>query len=307
MPGMTVGGDESAWRRLGTALNQARQAGDGDHRLLGAHPVFYAAEQTGDRWLLLGDNSLTPQQARGELAHQFLLRAADAADDSREQHDYRAAADVLDRERHDQMTTAGRHFQIVRAAQFLLMGPDGPEPPRPTGKSVPGSSPGSTPELSFPGEADSDTSATTAALKASAATCVLAPGNRPADVIADERRALNAYPQVTMLGTWYATGEHDGHGWHQPWPTEHPTLAGGRDWLISYFREYAPAWENPSPQERAAYADAATALERDHGYEVTAAERRFHITPVYRVIRMNGTRPEPPRPSDFDPYPPPAT
>jgi hypothetical protein len=40
MPGMTVGGDESVWRRLGTALNQARQAEDDDHRVLRAHPVF---------------------------------------------------------------------------------------------------------------------------------------------------------------------------------------------------------------------------------------------------------------------------
>jgi hypothetical protein len=165
MPGMTVGGDESVWRGLSTALNHARQVGDEDHRLLGAHPVFYAAEQVGERWLLLGESSLTPQQARDELAHQFLLRAADADDDSLEQHDYRAAADMLDSERHDQMTTAGRHFQIVRAAQFLLMGPNGPEAPA-DGPSPPGANPGSPPELRFPGDADSDTSATTAALKA---------------------------------------------------------------------------------------------------------------------------------------------
>jgi Family of unknown function (DUF5954) len=221
MPGRTVGGDESVWRKLGTALNQARQAEDDKHRLPGAQPVFYAAEQTGDRWLLLGESSLTPQQARDELAHQFLLRAADAADDSREQHDYRAAADVLDRERHDQMTTAGRHFQIVRIAQFLLMGSDGPETPA-HGPSAPGANPSSPLELRFPGDADSDTSATTAALKA------------------------------------------------------------------------------------IVYTDAATTLERDQAYEVTAAGRRFRIAPVYRLIRVNATRPEPPRPSDFDPYPPPA-
>jgi len=48
MPGMTVGGDESVWRRLSTPLNQVGQGEDEDHRLLGIHPVFYAAEQVGD-------------------------------------------------------------------------------------------------------------------------------------------------------------------------------------------------------------------------------------------------------------------
>jgi hypothetical protein len=52
--------------------------------------------------------------------------------------------------------------------------------------------------------------------------------------------------------------------------------------------------ENPSPQQLAAYSDAATPLERDHAYEVTAVGRRFRITPVYRLIRMNGSQPGPP-------------
>lgn len=306
---MAVSGSDSVWRRLSTALDKAStpaNGGSGYPGLAGAHPVFYAAEQVGAQWFVLGASCLTPQEARDELAHQFLLRAASALTGSREQDDYRAAAGQLDRERHDQMITAGRHFQVVRADQVLRMGSDGPEPPRQGDESLPGIDPDAPqPERRFIGEADSDTSAETAALRAWAVGYVIA-GSRPADVVADAEHARAAYPQVVLLGTWYAIGEEADGAWHQPWPHEHPTPAEARDSLIFYFREYAPAWEKPSPQTCAAYAEAANTLERGHGHEVTAAGRRFRITRIHRMIRMNAGNPEPPRSSDFDPYPPPA-
>jgi hypothetical protein len=95
-------------------------------------PVFHAVEQAGTWWRFLGCSpEPTPQQARDALADQFLLRAAWAAAGSRACEDYSQAAGLLERERHDQLTVAGHRFAIARVEQFLRMGPDGPEPPRP--------------------------------------------------------------------------------------------------------------------------------------------------------------------------------
>ena len=84
---MAVSGGEPVWRRLGAALEQAGSlpgAAGSYPRLVSAHPIFYAAEQVGAGWLILGESSATPQEARDELAHQFLLRAAHAEAVSRE-------------------------------------------------------------------------------------------------------------------------------------------------------------------------------------------------------------------------------
>ena len=63
--------------------------------------------------------SLTPQEARDDLAHQFLVRAAQAAAGSREQDDFRAAAWLLDRDGRDHMNVASRRFRTARVAQVL--------------------------------------------------------------------------------------------------------------------------------------------------------------------------------------------
>jgi len=90
-------------------------------------------------------------------------------------------------------------------------------------------------------------------------------------VLEDERRARVAYPQLVLLGTWFAIGEQAGGRWSQPWLQEHASLAAARTSLVSYFREYVPAWETPGPLVCAAYAEAADALERDEASEITAA------------------------------------
>jgi hypothetical protein len=158
---MAAGESDSVWGRLGAALESAgpaSAAAAGYLRLAGAHPAFQAVEQVGDRWLFLGlEASITPQDARDDLAHQFLMRAAAAAEGSQEQESYRGAAGVLDRERHDEMTAAGRRFRIARAEQVLRTGPDGPEPPRPGESRRPDRDPaGLRPVHRFIGDAGTD-------------------------------------------------------------------------------------------------------------------------------------------------------
>jgi len=88
--------------------------------------------------------------------------------------------------------------------------------------------------------------------------------------------------------------------------TEYRTPAGARLSLLRYFRDYVPRFEQPGPGVCAAYAQAAGTMEQDQLDEVTANGRRFRITRVERLARMRAGLPEPPRPSDFDPYSPPA-
>jgi Family of unknown function (DUF5954) len=308
---MTVSGDESVWSRLGTALDRAGSApgtGGDFPKVAWAHPVFYPVELIGVRWRILGRYaSPTPQEARDELAHQYLVRASQAADGSREQAEYRVAADLLDRERHDQLSVLGHRFRIARVEQVLRTGPDGPEPPRPSDEFIQAPAPfPQEPTLRFIGDADSDVGPAAAALRAWLRDSVTKGGALPPEVLRDERLAHAAYPQVVLLGTWFAIGEHADGMWRQAWIEEDATPAQARASLLTYFRRTVPEWEKPGRQICAAYARAADILERDEANEITAAGRRFRITRIQRVARMNDEGPEGPRPSDFDPHPPPA-
>ena len=264
---VTVGSD-SVWSRLGSALEKAGSApgtGGAYPGVAWAHPVFFAVEQVGTRWRILGRTaSPTPQEARDELAHQFLLRASQAAEGSREQQDYRQAADLLDRERHDRLTVVGRVFAVARAEQALRTGPDGPEPPRPGDNRLPVSeSAGRDSVPRFIGDADTDVGPDAAALRAWLRDSAPKAGTLPEEVIADERRRHALYPQVVLLlGNWFAIGEHDEGGWHQAWIAEHETPADARESLLTYFRQTVPRWEKRGAEICAAYASAAGALER---------------------------------------------
>jgi hypothetical protein len=308
---MSAGRDGSVWSRLGPALERAGSApgtGGAYPGVAWAHPVFYAVEQIATRWRILGlEASPTPQEARDELAHQFLIRVSGATQGSREHGDYVKAAGLLDRERHDQITVAGRRFAVARAEQALRTGPDGPEAARPGDDRAPDPERAGQPQAPrYIGDADSDVGPAAAALRAWLRESATTAGVLPAEVLRDERSRHAEYPDVVLLGTWFAIGEYADGRWRQAWVGEDATPAQARASLVSYLRDYAPRFEKPGTQTCAAYNAAASAIERDRGVEVTAAGRRFRITRIERVARMNADGPEPPRPSDFDPYPPPA-
>jgi len=65
-----------------------------------------------------------------------------------------------------------------------------------------------------------------------------------------------------------------------------------------------PAMLQLSPQERAAYQDAARLLERERRSQFTVGGRRFRIIRVETAVRPGPDGPEPPQPSDHDPDPP---
>ncbi|MEU9018897.1 DUF5954 family protein [Actinomadura sp. NPDC048394] len=86
------------------------------------------------RWRPVGRLHATPQQARDSLIG-YLRDVAPAVEALSETDTdaHAEAAEVLAEEpRRNGITVAGRRFRIVRIERITLMGPDGPEPPRPT-------------------------------------------------------------------------------------------------------------------------------------------------------------------------------
>lgn len=97
-------------------------------------PAFTVAERSERRWRPIGRLHDAPQQAREALITYFrhvvpAVESPAEADIAR----FAEAADLLEDEtRRNGIAVAGRRFRIVRIERITLMGPDGPEPPRPT-------------------------------------------------------------------------------------------------------------------------------------------------------------------------------
>ncbi|TNY36245.1 DUF5954 family protein [Thermomonospora catenispora] len=96
-------------------------------------PMFTVAERTGKLWRPGTRLYRLPQEARDSLAAYFrhvvpAVEQPGAADRAA----YAAAADMMqDRRRRNDIAVAGRRFRIVRVERMVLVGPDGPETPRP--------------------------------------------------------------------------------------------------------------------------------------------------------------------------------
>ncbi|MEV7025416.1 DUF5954 family protein [Kitasatospora sp. NPDC093558] len=98
-------------------------------------PVHCAvAEQRDGRWGPMTGACETPQAARDTLA-AYLREFAPMTDPGLGEEElaaYAAAADRLDAQRANTVEAAGRRFQLVRVEPVVRLGPDGPEPPRPS-------------------------------------------------------------------------------------------------------------------------------------------------------------------------------
>ncbi|GAA2406854.1 hypothetical protein GCM10010191_13760 [Actinomadura vinacea] len=97
-------------------------------------PVFTVAERSEGRWLPVGRLHETPQQTRDSLATYFrhVVPAVERPCEADLAEYAEAASLMADATRRNGIAVAGRRFRIVRLERLTLMGPDGPEPPRPT-------------------------------------------------------------------------------------------------------------------------------------------------------------------------------
>ncbi|PKK13719.1 MAG: hypothetical protein BUE48_014830 [Thermomonospora sp. CIF 1] len=101
-------------------------------------PMFTVAEQSGDLWRPGTRLYGMPQEARDSLATYFRhVVPAVERPNPLEAAEYAEAADLLqDGRRRDNIVAAGRRFRIVRVERMVLMGPDGPETPRPCDREL---------------------------------------------------------------------------------------------------------------------------------------------------------------------------
>jgi Family of unknown function (DUF5954) len=95
-------------------------------------PGFTLGTLTRGRW---GSASAhvwaTPQAARDGLASYLRLSLPARLDLSEEKRAvYSAAADVIERDRANEVTAAGHRFRVVRVERLVRIGPEGPEGPR---------------------------------------------------------------------------------------------------------------------------------------------------------------------------------
>lgn len=293
----------------------------------GTHPdlvtagvVFTCLEEIDRRWRILVSGYETPQDARNGLAHVFLKTAAESADPTTAER-FRVAADVLDWERRDEMTVAGRRFRVGRIERSARIGRDGPEPPRCADpQSLPGDASG------LPGRTvgfivDNALTGTAAAML----RYVL--HNRVPECDTEEARrdavhALQAHPRIVLLPAEFVIAEEIDGRWRPRSPATFPTVRSARDSLADYFRVVVPGPDSPEPQyARIAaelgyespgrevceeFARAAGIVHRDRLDDVHVAGQHFRIVRLEQIVRLGRDGPEPPRPSDPDPYLPPA-
>lgn len=111
----------------------AQQALTSHPRLAVLAPRFAVAEEKDGHWPAQTGAIPSPHDARRALATYFreivpvLLEPSDE-----ELVAYRQAAQRLDEDRVHQVRVAGRRFRIIRVETAVRIGPDGPEPPRPS-------------------------------------------------------------------------------------------------------------------------------------------------------------------------------
>jgi hypothetical protein len=279
-------------------------------------PVFGFAAQApedGPGWRLLSDVSDGfPQHSRDALNSHLWFRARDetnAGDPLRER--LLAAVARLETEPVNELAVDGTRYRVVRGDEFARLGSDGIEGPRPTDPDDPGRDIGDgcpSPRCRTTGFVVDHAKAT--GIMESIQRMELLPlryraPRIPKAVRDDSRRALRTHPGVVLLPAAFTFAERKQASW-EPMAGLHPTPQEARATLYNYLAEFLPKLEQDvSPTEAGTYAEAAERYRagppRD---ELRVLGRRFQIIRVERMMRVGPDGPEPPRPTDTDPYGP---
>ncbi|MFG2194464.1 DUF5954 family protein [Streptomyces sp. NPDC048639] len=288
--------------------HDAWEAVDAFPYVAGIGPVFGCAEEFRGRWRILTLGDGFPQMARDSLGAHFRLTAkeADEAGDGAMAAELMAAALRLDWEVVNELTVARRRFRIIRTDQFTRMGDDGPEPPRPTDpdREPAGESRAfSRRTKGFLIDPTAATGVSDGLLRLELLPLVYTSATVPPAVRADSLRALETHPGGVLLPTEFAVAEEVGGRW-QPMAAAGPAPQSARDTLAYYFREMGPRILRLNEAERAQFARAADRLDAERCDELAVLGRRFRVVRVQQLIRVGPDGPEPPRSSDYDPYPP---
>lgn len=265
-------------------------------------PTYGVMERVPDGWMMSGMERMTPQDARDSLAWWLRNMARTHVTAESERRAYWRGSALLERERRNELTVAGRVFRVVRADRFCRFGLDGPEPPRPTDaddlpeprtrRDPDRFDHGLLPPAQPPGGAE---------LLGERWEHVPEGPGVPPEVTRDARRALVTHPGVVRLATRFVAAERENGAWPPHGPFLH-SPAHVRDHLAAYFDTIVPMMLRPAPTVLAEYRAAADRL-RDgtRRAEVTVLGRRFRVARVEYVVRVGPDGPETARPSDYDP------
>ncbi len=274
-------------------------------------PVFgVAVEREQGGWRLRPHlSNPTPQGAREGMSSIFrrMAQEAEQAGDLDARRECTAAAERLDWEVVDELTVRGVRHRVVRAESFIRMGPDGPEPPRPSdpdparvgkGHQAPDPTDG------FVIDPVAATGMSTGILKVELLSLVCKAGTVPAAVREDSVRAAATHPGGVLLPPTYMTAERIGGRWVPESGGHATTPQGARDGMALGFRVMEPVLRRLGPQETAEYLRAADLLDEQRSNELEVAGRRLRVVRIERLVRIGPDGPEGPRPSDPDPEPP---
>ncbi|GHJ40510.1 hypothetical protein Sm713_61190 [Streptomyces sp. TS71-3] len=275
----------------------------------GGGPLFAVVQELeSGGWEMLTRADATPQSARDSMTAIFRKRAEEVAlaGDTAGQQDLLATAELLDWERHDDLTVAGVRYRVARAEPFIRMGPDGPEGPRPSdpdpapvGKSHEFRSP----TRGFVIDPFAGTGLSESILRLELLGLVRKAGTVPHEVRSDSQLAKHSHPGGVLLPAEFVTAECVNGHW-QPTAGPSETPQGARDALAMYLRVMAPVLERLDDDERAEYARIADRLDAERCDELEIGGKPTRIVRVERLVRVGPDGPEGPRPSDPDPDPP---
>jgi hypothetical protein len=250
-----------------------------------------------------------PQASRDALNSQLFFRAKDDTDDPALRRELLSAVKRLDREPVNELTLAGARYRVVRGDEFFYIHDGTVEPPRPTDPD--------------PAEPDWDLHAADPELDGdvvidhAAATGVMASAERlamldlhyrstryPADVRAESRAALETHPGVVLLPAAFRVVQRTEDGW-EPVIGIMSTPHAARRALVDALLTFWPRMYGLDADEKAAYARAAEAFRSaGRANELRVGGKQFFVVRLGRVVRIGPDGPEPPRPSDVDPYGP---
>ncbi|WP_256251960.1 DUF5954 family protein [Streptomyces sp. yr375] len=277
---------------------------------LGLPEFFYARECETGGWEILGFGSATPQDSRDSLGSLFRLRSVEAgkAGDETGRRKWMAAALRMDREVVNEIRVRGERFRIIRTCRFLRMGPNGPEPPRPSDRDaleVGDADMEGAKDEGFIVDPYTSSGLSDSLLKLQLLEFASVLSDSTEDVVADSRRARIEYPGGVLLPAVFMISERENGQWLSFNPgCSYTTPQGARDSLAGWLRVQGPFKLRLDEERKAEYARLADRLDETRSNVLTVDGIRYRVSRVERLIRIGPDGPEGPRPSDYDPEPP---
>lgn len=115
-------------------LEDSRRAVESHPGVVLLPAVFRALERDGVGWAIVGSHAPTPQDVRRHLVTYLrdVLPMLEPLSEREQAECAEAVAEFTSRLRPNELTVLGREFTIVRVERMVRIGPDGPEPPRPS-------------------------------------------------------------------------------------------------------------------------------------------------------------------------------